>query len=191
MHEGPLHAVLGDDVRVAKSSVEAAAVFDPFDGMPTYTQKYRKKRSRIPRLNDRPYGRQISCAESFLWGLLTKWYDAVLRFFPEELRQTLDPNYGTDNKPVKKKKLDLMAGSKRLSRLDELEDEAEQKGTGDEAEKGDDDLDDDEDAQDDEDRDTDFENDEDDNDDYNAENYFDDGEDDYNDGGDGGGGEDY
>ena len=57
IHEGPLYTVLGDNVRVGKSSnTSAAANFDPFEGMPTYSKKYVKQRRRIPKLDTRPYG---------------------------------------------------------------------------------------------------------------------------------------
>ena len=49
VHEGPLYTVLGDHHRVGRRA-------DAFDGMPTYTQKYRKKIRRLPKLDTRPYG---------------------------------------------------------------------------------------------------------------------------------------
>lgn len=57
IHEGPLYTILGDNVRVGKTGTPAAAHFDPFEGMPTYTQKYKRQRRRIPRLDTRPYGK--------------------------------------------------------------------------------------------------------------------------------------
>ncbi len=56
MHEGPLYTVLGDNVRVGKQGSIASAQFDPFEGMPTYSMKYKKKRRRLPKLDTRPYG---------------------------------------------------------------------------------------------------------------------------------------
>lgn len=56
IHEGPLYTVLGDHVRVGKPTASSAATFDPFEGMPTYSQKYTKRRRRIPKLDTRPYG---------------------------------------------------------------------------------------------------------------------------------------
>jgi DNA-directed RNA polymerase III subunit RPC7 len=56
IHEGPLYTILGDTVRVGKAGPPPAALFDPFLGMPTYTQKYMKQRRKIPRLDTRPYG---------------------------------------------------------------------------------------------------------------------------------------
>lgn len=58
IHEGPLYTVIGDNVRVGKPTASSAAVFDPFEGMPTYSQKYTKRRRRIPKLDTRPYGTQ-------------------------------------------------------------------------------------------------------------------------------------
>lgn len=56
VHEGPLYSVLGDNVRVGKQGTSVAAQFDPFEGMPTYSMKYKKKRRRLPKLDTRPYG---------------------------------------------------------------------------------------------------------------------------------------
>ena len=58
IHEGPLYTVLGDsNNRVTKpGGAPSRVLVDPFDGMPTYTQKYRKKARKIPRLDTRPYG---------------------------------------------------------------------------------------------------------------------------------------
>ena len=56
IHEGPLYTVLGDDARVGKHQSWAAASSDPFEGMPTYSQKYARKRRRVPKLDTRPYG---------------------------------------------------------------------------------------------------------------------------------------
>ena len=53
---GPLHTVLGDKVRVGKSAKSAKAAFDPFEGMPKYSQRYTKKKRMIPKLDTRPYG---------------------------------------------------------------------------------------------------------------------------------------
>lgn len=53
---GPLYTVLGDNVRVGKSGTSAAAAFNPFEGMPKYSQRYTKKKRMIPKLDTRPYG---------------------------------------------------------------------------------------------------------------------------------------
>ncbi len=56
IHNGPLYTVLGDNVRVGKSANKPAASFNPFEGMPKYSQRYTKKRRTIPKLDTRPYG---------------------------------------------------------------------------------------------------------------------------------------
>ncbi|KAL9051028.1 MAG: hypothetical protein Q9206_004857, partial [Seirophora lacunosa] len=56
IHEGPFYTVLDHDARKSKSRTDAAASFDPFEGMPTYSQRYVKKRRRLPKLSARPYG---------------------------------------------------------------------------------------------------------------------------------------
>ena len=53
---GPLYTVLGENVRVGKSRTSAAAAFNPFEGMPKYSQRYTKKKRMIPKLDTRPYG---------------------------------------------------------------------------------------------------------------------------------------
>ncbi|KAF2145035.1 uncharacterized protein K452DRAFT_356370 [Aplosporella prunicola CBS 121167] len=173
IHEGPLYTVLGDTARVSKSRPGATAVVDPFEGMPTYSQKYKKQRRKIPRLDTRPY---------------------ILKFFPAELWTTLDPTLkdggGNAGGALKRKRKTLqIAKSNRLSRLEELEEDGDLDRDDDD---DDGDLDkDDPDAQQEE-QDDDFEEDESDLDDYNAENYFDNGEDDdFGDEGGGGGGDGY
>ncbi|MCJ1362083.1 hypothetical protein MMC16_001185 [Acarospora aff. strigata] len=186
MHEGPLYAVLGDNVRVGKQGASASSQFDPFEGMPTYSMKYIKKRRRLPRLDTRPY---------------------VLEFFPEELWSVLDPEHAMQNgtgEPTKRKKL-FTSGTKRESLLAEFdreipgdpEDKAKQHRADALDRLGNDDEDDDPEklAEDDEppeeeEMDEDFEEDEDAmGGDYNAENYFDNGDDDAGDDYDGGGGD--
>ena len=57
VHEGPLYTILGDNARVGKTQASSvAAQRDPFEGMPRYSDKYKKKTRRIPRLDTRPYG---------------------------------------------------------------------------------------------------------------------------------------
>ena len=63
IHEGPLYTVLGNDARVAKNGDKgssAAAQFDPFEGMPTYSQRYTRKKRKLPKLDTRPYGKLFS-----------------------------------------------------------------------------------------------------------------------------------
>ncbi|TKA79092.1 hypothetical protein B0A49_01219 [Cryomyces minteri] len=173
IHEGPLYTVLGHNVRVGKTGGRTQV--DPFDGMPTYTQKYKRQRRKIPRLDTRPY---------------------VMEFFPEELRSTLDPNYrpsngtttssgsATDNK---KKRLLISQGNK-LGVLDEFDEENE--GRAGEDDDDDAEKDDDEEPAEEE-QDDDFEEDEEEGDDYNAEQYFSNGEETEEGGDMGDGGDDY
>ncbi|MCJ1338604.1 hypothetical protein MMC09_003893 [Bachmanniomyces sp. S44760] len=186
IHEGPLYTVLGDDARVGKHQSWAAASSDPFEGMPTYSQKYARKRRRVPKLDTRPY---------------------VSTFFPKELWSILDPTRATANgveATPKTKKLQISTSNKTtgLSAYDrEMTNEPEAtKSTADRGANGDveddeaDDRDGDEEAPpEEEEMDDDYDDDEDDmGGDYNAEQYFDDGGDqmgdDY-DGGDSGEGE--
>lgn len=167
IHEGPLYTVLGENVRVGKPTASSAASFDPFEGMPTYSQKYTKRRRRIPKLDTRPY---------------------ILKFFPKELWSTLNPSSesqnGADmNSTGKKLQLSTVKRSDRLAGLDgeenisgdeEAEDTAERNLDGDETPAEEEDLDDE------------YEDDEE-GGDYNAEQYFDDGGDDAGDDYDGGG----
>ena len=61
IHAGPLYTVLGDNVRVTKPGTKggfAAPQFDPFEGMQAYSQKYKRRKRRVPKLDTRPYGKQ-------------------------------------------------------------------------------------------------------------------------------------
>lgn len=165
IHEGPLYTILGDTVRVGKSGPPSAALFDPFLGMPTYTQKYMKQRRKIPRLDTRPY---------------------VMRFFPEELWSILDPTHATGNgntPPKKKPKLLQISKSTTMSRLERMEQEEARKQNDEDEEDEENEKERDDDGLPQELEDNDYEDDEEDDDDYNAENYFDNGEKDYDDGG--------
>ncbi|KAK8201136.1 DNA-directed RNA polymerase III, subunit Rpc31 [Phyllosticta paracitricarpa] len=155
IHEGPLYTVLGDTSRVTKNrGTQTTDQSNPFESMPTYTQKYKKQRRTIPRLDTRPY---------------------VESFFPTELWATLDPlkKDGANAEARKKRKKLQVALSTKLSRLEQLEEDGSFGHDDDE----DMDKDDDEDKVEEE-QDVDFEEDEEDNDDYNAEQYFENGEDD-------------
>ncbi|MCJ1437007.1 hypothetical protein MMC27_006390 [Xylographa pallens] len=169
IHEGPLYTVLGDNVRISKTEGRAntaAAQFDPFEGMPTYSQRYARKRRKIPKLDTRPY---------------------VLKFFPKELWSTLDPSHSATNGAVgtsKPKKL-LIAPSKRMNGLSAFDRELSgEPGQSSRAVNGEDDEDaaepaDDDEAPPEEEVDDQYTSDEDDMaGDYNAEQYFDDGGDD-------------
>ncbi|KAL8914991.1 MAG: hypothetical protein Q9171_000431 [Xanthocarpia ochracea] len=167
IHEGPFYTILDSNARVGKTAKSSAANFDPFEGMPTYSQKYIKKRRRLPKLNARPY---------------------VLKYFPKELWPTLDPknyksstmNNGIERRiPTRTMKKETALGGVASG------DEEEALAAGD--------RDPDEEAIN-EAVDDDFDEDDDDGGDYNAEQYFDDGGDDAGDdldGNDGGGGDYY
>ena len=86
MHEGPLYTVLGDHYRGGNQA-------DPFESMPTYTNKYRKKTRKIPKLDTRPYGKEpvaIVVHVHVSTAAYGQGFNAVLDFFPEELWTTLD-----------------------------------------------------------------------------------------------------
>lgn len=152
---------------MGKPTASSAAVFDPFEGMPTYSQKYTKRRRCIPKLDTRPY---------------------VLKFFPKELWSTLHPSSkgqnGADMSSTGKKlqlstirRVDRLAGldgEENISGDEDPEDAAERNLDGDETPVEEEDLDDE------------YEDDEE-GGDYNAEQYFDDGGDDAGDDYDGGG----
>ncbi|KAL2043721.1 hypothetical protein N7G274_003240 [Stereocaulon virgatum] len=169
IHNGPLYAILGDNVRVGKPGNKAAASFNPFEGMSKYSQRYTKKRRTTPKLDTRPY---------------------VLKFFPKELWSILDPTATETNGVIgsgSKGKSLRIPGYEKMDDID-LEisgDEGEEKAKRNpeedeplEGEEVDDEFDDVDDGG-----------------DYNAEQYFDDGGDDagddYDGGGDDGGGGEY
>lgn len=167
IHEGPLYTVLGDNFRVVKPTASSAATFDPFEGMPTYSQKYTKRRRRIPKLDTRPY---------------------VLKFFPKELWSTLDPSSGSQNGADMNsmgKKLQL-SSIKRADRLAGLDGEENISGDEDAEDMAERNLDGTDTPAEEEDIDDEYEDDEE-GGDYNAEQYFDDGGDDAGDDYDGGG----
>ncbi|KAI4172365.1 MAG: hypothetical protein LQ343_003624 [Gyalolechia ehrenbergii] len=166
IHEGPFYTTLDNDARVGKNKTvkASAATFDPFEGMPTYSQKYMKKRRRLPKLSARPY---------------------VLKYFPKELWPTLDPK---NHKPSSNTTSTTINGvHKRVSETAKRKDVQETAGeaSGDEDEGATVERDPDEEAMD-EPMDDNFDEDEDDGGDYNAEQYFDDGGDDLGDDLDGG-----
>ncbi|KAI9777959.1 MAG: hypothetical protein M1839_008494 [Geoglossum umbratile] len=88
IHEGPLYTVLGDSHRIGTKGPSGAGQIDPFEGVPTYSMRYMKKKRKLPRLDTRPY---------------------VVKFFPKELWSTLDPDSTTPNgaRPTKKKRLTI------------------------------------------------------------------------------------
>ncbi|KAG9518957.1 hypothetical protein KCU71_g8567, partial [Aureobasidium melanogenum] len=168
IHDGPFYAILDSSARVHKSGKKSpvSAHYDPFESMPTYSQRYTKKKNTLPKLSSRPF---------------------VKSFFPEELWAIIEP--GSVEAGQKRKVLNLSTRT-RLDRFDtELDDEedadADEAGDEDKVEGEDEDKEE-------EDPDQFDEDDEDDNDDYNAEQYFDGGDDDDFGGDDGGGdGDDY
>ncbi|KAL9615875.1 MAG: hypothetical protein Q9204_008647 [Flavoplaca sp. TL-2023a] len=164
IHEGPFYTILDTNARVGKAKASSAATFDPFEGMPTYSQKYIKKRRRLPKLSARPY---------------------VLKYFPRELHPLLDP---ANHKPSS------LTTTNNFKRTPKVRSTVVKKdgGSGDEEEAGDKDPD-EEGINENADDEFDEEDDEDAGGDYNAEQYFDDGGDDAGDdeGDDGGGGGDY
>ncbi len=189
IHEGPLYTVLGDNVRVGKTSnTSAAASFDPFEGMPTYSKKYTKQRRRIPKLDTRPYGMFYALQSYISANQLT----IVLKFFPEELWSTLDPSStATTNgisPPQISKKLQLAKPGGLKDFDEEIDGENDEAGAG-----GERNVDDEEEEGMEEQVDDEYEEDDDEGGDYNAEQYFDDGGDDAGDDYDGGedGGGDY
>ncbi|KAL8853669.1 MAG: hypothetical protein Q9221_001480 [Calogaya cf. arnoldii] len=160
IHEGPFYTIIDNtSSRISKTSKPSAANFDPFEGMPSYSQKYIKKRRRLPKLSARPY---------------------VLKYFPHELYPVLDPtNY-------KSSSLNTTVERRTVPRRSTVTKEGAGAGvtSGDEEEAAEKDPDEEamNAAVDDE-----FDEDEDDDagGDYNAEQYFDDGGDDAGEDGDG------
>ncbi|KAJ5462908.1 DNA-directed RNA polymerase IIIsubunit Rpc31fungi [Penicillium sp. IBT 31633x] len=179
-HDGPYYSVLDASSSNAKKGSAARANFDPFHGMPTYSGRYQKKRRTLPKITGRSY---------------------VLKFFPRELWQTLQPNFRPDASLDGYQAQTSAAGLKRG--FEDEEDEAgpvKRTATGEEEEEeGEAEVDenallDEEDEQEEEMMDDDFSEDDDEmGGDYNAEQYFDDGEDDMGDedGGGGGGDDDF
>ncbi|KAI5270101.1 hypothetical protein E4T47_06497 [Aureobasidium subglaciale] len=170
IHDGPFYAILDSSARVHKSGKKSpvTAHYDPFESMPTYSQRYTKKKNTLPRLGGRPFQKS---------------------FFPEELWAIIEP--GVAGKKVQgggqQKKVLSLSTRTRLDRFEtEIDDEEDEGEDGDEEK-----VEGDEEDKEEEDPDQFDEEDEDDNDDYNAEQYFDGGDDDDMAGDDGGGDDDY
>ncbi|TIA48349.1 hypothetical protein D6C77_09944 [Aureobasidium pullulans] len=167
IHDGPFYAILSSSARVHKSGKKSPpqAHYDPFESMPTYSQRYTKRKNTLPRLSGRPF---------------------VKSYFPEELWAVIEP--GSVGVQGQRKMLSLSTRTK-LDKFDvdgEDEDEEGEDG-GEDGDKVDGVEDEDKEE---EDPDQFDEEDEDDNDDYNAEQYFDGGDDDEM-GDEGGGDDDY
>lgn len=166
IHEGPFYTKVGSDARIEKRSLNSsAATFDPFEGMPRYSQKYMKKRRRLPKLSARPY---------------------ILKYFPKELWSTLDPK---NHKPSSSTRLPSINGVRKkvpnTTKRKAVPETTAAEASGDEEEGLTVERDPDEEAMD-EPKDDDFDEDDEDGGDYNAEQYFDDGGDDLGDDLDGG-----
>ena len=59
IHNGPLYTVLGDNVKVTKPGTKggfATPQFNAFESMQTYSQRYKQKKRRVPKLDTRSYG---------------------------------------------------------------------------------------------------------------------------------------
>ncbi|KAL2825663.1 DNA-directed RNA polymerase III, subunit Rpc31 [Aspergillus cavernicola] len=172
-HDGPYYAILGVSSGPNGYTGSAKANFDPFNGMPSYSGKYQKKKRLIPRVQGRPY---------------------VMKFFPRELWSTIQPNFKPDAGLDGWMPQTFQSGIKRGFEEDEEDEESlKRRRQADEEEGGEMEanvLEEDED-QEEEIVDDDFEDDDDEmGGDYNAEQYFDGGDDEYGDDGfgDGGGG---
>lgn len=166
IHDGPLYTVLGDDMKVGKQQLSRGARFNPFTGMPTYAQKYKRLSRRYANFSTRTYS---------------------LQFFPQELWEVIDPSRASKASSKRSANTDL---AQQLNRLEAIEDD-EGKEEGEEGDQVKGASDDDARS---EDPDEDFSDESEDMaPDYNAENYFDGGDDDGDDMGDedGGGGGDY
>jgi DNA-directed RNA polymerase III subunit RPC7 len=192
MHDGPLYTILDPDARVHKPgelpgtwtlayhSATNAKSSNPFEAFPTYSQRYKKARKPMPKLDGIQYGKSSlflckRCGQKSLQ-LTTK--SLVPDLFPEELLQFIDGGKAGPEANGHRK-----SHAKLGLALDG--DDAEAEGRGEEGEEEEEDLLDEE-------QDDDFDEDEDDDNDYNAEAYFDngegDGDDDDGEGGGGGGG---
>ncbi|BCS20116.1 DNA-directed RNA polymerase III subunit C31 [Aspergillus puulaauensis] len=175
-HDGPYYSILGASSGTGYTT-NSKANFDPFNGMPSYSGRYQKKKRLVPRVQGRPY---------------------VMKFFPRELWTTVKPNYKPDGLLDGYVPQTLQGGVKRGFEEDDEDDDTSKRRRQGDGEDGDENEDaegpvpDAEEEQDEEEIvDDDFEDDDDDmGGDYNAEQYFDGGDDEYGDDGfgDGGGG---
>ncbi|OJJ64930.1 hypothetical protein ASPSYDRAFT_39712 [Aspergillus sydowii CBS 593.65] len=175
-HDGPYYSILGASSGTGYTT-NSKANFDPFNGMPSYSGKYQKKKRLVPRVQGRPY---------------------VMKFFPRELWTTVKPNYKPDGLLDGYVPQTLQSGMKRGFEEDDEDDDTLKRRRQGDGEEGDENEDaegpipDAEEEQDEEEIvDDDFEDDDDEmGGDYNAEQYFDGGDDEYGDDGfgDGGGG---
>ncbi|KAG8626737.1 hypothetical protein KVT40_005682 [Elsinoe batatas] len=172
IHDGPFYCILDPSARVSKSRrgrdrTPPTALFNPFEGQQTYSQRFKKQRNHLPNLHKRPF---------------------VKEYFPQELWDTI----GVDVKGEKTHQISKMVNIDKWADAPD-EDEPKDENMDEDADEEKEDKPDEEDKDDEEeDKDPDQfdEDDEDEDDDYNAEQYFEGGEDDDAGYGDEGGGED-
>ncbi|KAJ5223531.1 hypothetical protein N7468_008073 [Penicillium chermesinum] len=176
LREGPFFSVLDVTSTSARKGTAARANFDPFNGMPSFSSRYQKKRRTVPLID--PNERE--------------W---VMRYFPRDSWSIIQPDFRPDAGGYKPQS--SRAGKRGFEDDEEQavesatkqrkEGEGEEDSGPEDEEAGE--LLDDEEQEEEEVVDDDFEDDEDDmGGDYNAEQYFDGGDEDFGDD-DGGGGE--
>ena len=136
IHSGPLYTVLGDNVKVAKPGTKgglAVAQLDPFEGMQSYSQKYKRRERRVPKLDTRPYGSRFHSLKDHT--LQKTNIQKVLQYFPKELWSTLDPSTSSTNpnpsSTAREKKLQLAPSRLSLLNADDRELLGELGGDGD------------------------------------------------------------
>lgn len=56
IHDGPTYAIIGNTSQIERYATFDAAQVDPFEGLPTYSNKYKKKQRTLPDLGGRSYG---------------------------------------------------------------------------------------------------------------------------------------
>ena len=62
IHDSPIYAVIGNTSQIERYASFRAAQIDPFEGLPTYSSIYKKKKRTVPQLDTRSYGMQIPLA---------------------------------------------------------------------------------------------------------------------------------
>ena len=55
-HEGPDYSVLDVAASAARKDSAARAHFDPFYGMPSYSDRYQRKKRMVPKIQGRYFG---------------------------------------------------------------------------------------------------------------------------------------
>jgi hypothetical protein len=56
IHDGPVYAIIGDTSQLERYGTFEARQFNPFHGLPTYSDIYAKKKRTLPQLNTISYG---------------------------------------------------------------------------------------------------------------------------------------